>query len=153
MLMKNNEYILTLKNISKSLNKEVVLEDFNIKIKSGKFVTILGPSGCGKTTTLKIIAGFLKPDSGQIFFNGEEITSLAPYERNINTVFQKYALFPHLNVFENIAFGLKIKNLPKDEIKERVLAILKTVNLKGFEKENQTSSREVNSKGLQLQEL
>lgn len=132
--MKNNDYILTLKNISISLNKEVVLEDFNIKIKSGKFVTILGPSGCGKTTTLKIIAGFLKPDSGQIFFNGEEITHVPPFKRNINTVFQKYALFPHLNVFENIAFGLKIKNLPKNEIKERVLAILKTVNLKGFEK-------------------
>lgn len=132
--MKNFKHITELKNISISLNKEVILENFNIKIKSGKFVTLLGPSGCGKTTILKIIAGLLKPDSGEIVFNGENITNLPPYKRNINTVFQRYALFSHLNVFENIAFGLKIKNLPKDEIKERVLNILKTVNLKGFEK-------------------
>ncbi len=132
--MKNFKHIIELKNISISLNKEIILENFNIKIKSGKFVTLLGPSGCGKTTILKIIAGLLKPDSGEIIFNGENITNLPPYKRNINTVFQRYALFSHLNVFENIAFGLKIKNLPKDEIKERVLSILKTVNLKGFEK-------------------
>ena len=132
--MKNYNYIIELKNISISLNKEIVLENFNIKIKSGKFVTLLGPSGCGKTTTLKIIAGLLKPDSGKVFFAGDEITSLPPYKRNINTVFQRYALFPHLNVFDNIAFGLKIKKISKDEIKNRVFSILKTVNLEGFEK-------------------
>ena len=132
--MKNFKHIIELKNISISFNKEIILENFNIKIKSGKFVTLLGPSGCGKSTILKIIAGLLKPDSGETIFNGENITNLPPYKRNINTVFQRYALFSHLNVFENIAFGLKIKNLPKDEIKERVLNILKTVNLKGFEK-------------------
>ena len=132
--MENCKYIIRLENISVSLNKEMVLENFNIKIKSGKFVTLLGPSGCGKTTTLKIIAGLLTPDSGRIFFNEENITFTPPYKRNINTVFQRYALFPHLNVFDNIAFGLKIKNLPLEEIKKRVTNILKTVNLKGFEK-------------------
>ncbi len=132
--MENSKYIINLQNISISLNREVVLENFNIKIKSGKFVTLLGPSGCGKTTTLKIIAGLLQPDSGKIFFDGKDITSTPPYKRNINTVFQRYALFPHLNVFENVAFGLKIKNVPKEEIVNRVSSILKTVNLKGFEK-------------------
>lgn len=132
--MKNCDYVIELKKISISLNKEIVLENFNIKIKSGKFVTLLGPSGCGKTTTLKIIAGLLTPDSGEVFFEGENITLLPPYKRNINTVFQRYALFPHLNVFDNIAFGLKIKNIPKDEIKDRVFNILKAVNLEGFEK-------------------
>ena len=132
--MKNCEYIIKLKNISISLNKEPVLEDFNMNIKSGKFITLLGPSGCGKTTTLKIIAGLLKPDSGEVFFDGKNITALEPYKRNINTVFQRYALFPHLNVFDNIAFGLKIQKIEKEEIKKRVLNILKTVNLEGFEK-------------------
>ena len=103
--MENCKYIIRLENISVSLNKEMVLENFNIKIKSGKFVTLLGPSGCGKTTTLKIIAGLLTPDSGRIFFNEENITFTPPYKRNINTVFQRYALFPHLNVFDNIAFA------------------------------------------------
>lgn len=130
--MENNNYIIKLENIFISLNKELVLENFNLKIKAGKFVTLLGPSGCGKTTTLKIIAGLLKPDAGRVFFDGEDVTSLPPYKRNINTVFQRYALFPHLNVFDNIAFGLKIKKTPKDEIKKRVLNILKIVNLEGF---------------------
>ena len=132
--MKKYEYVIELKDISISLNQEIILENFNIKIKSGKFVTLLGPSGCGKTTILKIIAGLLTPDSGDIFFDGENVTFLPPYKRNINTVFQRYALFPHLNVFDNIAFGLKIKNFAKNEIRKRVLNILKTVNLEGFEK-------------------
>lgn len=132
--MENNNYIIKLENIFISLNKELVLENFNLEIKAGRFVTLLGPSGCGKTTTLKIIAGLLKPDSGKVFFDGEDVTFLPPYKRNINTVFQRYALFPHLNVFENIAFGLKIKKTPKDEIKKRVFNILKIVNLEGFDK-------------------
>ena len=136
--MENCKYIIKLKNISISLDKEIILEDFNINIENGKFITLLGPSGCGKTTTLKIIAGLLKPDSGKVFFEEKDITSLEPYKRNINTVFQRYALFPHLNVFENIAFGLKIKNIEKEEIKKRVLNILKTVNLEGFEKRKPT---------------
>lgn len=126
--------IVELKNITKSFDKETVVENLNLKIKNGQFVTFLGPSGCGKTTTLKIIAGFLTPDSGQVFFNQQNITNLPPHKRNINTVFQNYALFPHLNVFDNIAFGLKIQNLPKDQIKTRVSNILKIVNLEGFER-------------------
>ena len=132
--MKNEKYIIELKNISVSFDKEVVLENLNLKIKRGQFVTFLGPSGCGKTTRLKIISGLLKPDFGKVFFCGQDITFIPPYKRNINTVFQRYALFPHLNVFENIAFGLKIKNYKKEEIKKRVTDILKIVNLEGFEK-------------------
>ncbi len=132
--MKNYKYIINLQNISISLNKEPILENFSLSIRGGRFVTLLGPSGCGKTTILKIIAGILKPDKGKILFDGEDITSIPPYKRNINTVFQRYALFPHLNVFDNIAFGLKVKNFTKDEIKKRVFNILKTVNLNGFEK-------------------
>ena len=129
------ETIVELKNITKSFNKEEpIIENLNLKIKNGQFVTFLGPSGCGKTTALKIIAGFLKPDSGQIFFNQQNITNVPPHKRNINTVFQNYALFPHLNVFDNIAFGLKIQNLPKNQIKTRVSNILKIVNLEGFER-------------------
>ncbi len=132
--MKNNVPIIALKNITMSFNKETIVENLNLTIENGQFVTFLGPSGCGKTTTLKIIAGFLKPDSGQIFFNNYDITNLPPHKRHINTVFQNYALFPHLNVFDNVAFGLKIQNLPKNEIKLRVQSMLKSVNLEGFEK-------------------
>lgn len=126
--------ILQLKNITISFNKEIIVENLNLSICDGQFVTLLGPSGCGKTTTLKIIAGFLTPDSGEVFFNNKNITNLPPHKRNINTVFQNYALFPHLNVFENIAFGLKIQKLSKSEIKNRVNSILKTMNLEGFER-------------------
>lgn len=128
------EMIIELKNIKKSFNKEPIIENLNLKIENGQFVTFLGPSGCGKTTILKIIAGFLKPDSGQVFFNNQNITNLPPHKRNINTVFQSYALFPHLNVFDNIAFGLKIQNLPKEQIKLRVSNMLKIVNMEGFER-------------------
>ena len=125
--------IIELKNIRKSFDDNLVLDDISLQVKENEFLTLLGPSGCGKTTTLRIIGGFESPDSGQVIFNGQDISKIPPYERQINTVFQKYALFPHLNVFDNIAFGLKIKKLGKDEIKSKVEEILRLVNLKGFE--------------------
>lgn len=129
--MKN--YVIELKNISKSFGDNVILENFDFKVKKDEFLTILGPSGCGKTTILRLIGGFEEPDEGQILFNGEDITNKEAYERRINTVFQKYALFPHMNVFDNIAFGLKIKKMDKKVIKEKVKEVLKLVNLVGFE--------------------
>ena len=129
-----NSNIIELKNICYSIDNKVVLENLNLSIKNSSFVTLLGPSGCGKSTTLKLIAGFLKPDSGSIFFKNEEITNLPPHKRKINTVFQNYALFPHLNVYDNIAFGLKLKKIPKTIIEESVQKMLELVNLKGFEK-------------------
>ena len=132
--MRNENKIIELRNINKSFGKTTIIENLNLPINNGQFVTFLGPSGCGKTTILKIIAGFLQPDNGQVLFENNDITQLPPHKRNINTVFQNYALFPHLNVFENIAFGLKIKNLPKQKIESKVSAVLKTINLQGFEK-------------------
>ena len=126
--------VIELKNISKSYGEDDILENFSVEIKRHAFVTILGPSGCGKTTTLRLIGGFEKPDNGQILFDGEDITNLPPYKRRLNTVFQKYALFPHMNVFDNVAFGLTIKKIDKKIIKEKVSEILKLVNLSGFEK-------------------
>lgn len=126
-------YVIELKNISKSFGDNVILENFDFKVKKDEFLTILGPSGCGKTTILRLIGGFEEPDEGQILFNGEDITNKEAYERRINTVFQKYALFPHMNVFDNIAFGLKIKKMDKKVIKEKVSEVLKLVNLAGFE--------------------
>lgn len=126
-------YVIELKNISKSFGDNVILENFDFKVKKDEFLTILGPSGCGKTTILRLIGGFEEPDEGQILFNGEDITNKEAYERRINTVFQKYALFPHMNVFDNIAFGLKIKKMDKKVIKEKVSEVLKLVNLSGFE--------------------
>lgn len=134
--MKNNNRIIDLKNISVSFDGEPVLEDLSLYIKDGEFVTFLGPSGCGKTTTLRVIAGFIEPDSGDVFFNSERINDVPPHKREVNTIFQRYALFPHLNVFDNIAYGLKIRKVPKDEIKERVHQMLKLVNLEGFEHRN-----------------
>ncbi len=128
--------IIELKNISKSFGEEDILENFSVEIARHEFVTILGPSGCGKTTMLRLIGGFETPDSGQILFDGEDITNLPPYKRHLNTVFQKYALFPHMNVFDNVAFGLTIKKVDKKIIKEKVNEILKLVNLDGFEKRN-----------------
>ena len=107
--MDNN--IIELKGINKKYGDNTVLDNLSLNIKSNEFLTLLGPSGCGKTTTLKIIAGFENADSGEVLFNGEDISSLAPNKRQLNTVFQKYALFPHMNVYENIAFGLKIKKM------------------------------------------
>lgn len=126
--------IISLENISVSFDDDVILDNLNLKIKDKEFVTLLGPSGCGKTTTLRVIGGFIRQDSGNVFFDGDCINDLPPYKRNVNTVFQKYALFPNLNVYDNIAFGLKIKKVPKNEIKIKVEEMLKLVNLVGFEK-------------------
>ncbi|MDD7352301.1 ABC transporter ATP-binding protein [Peptoniphilus sp. AGMB00490] len=126
-------YVIELKNVTKSFDDNVILKDFNIKVKKDEFLTILGPSGCGKTTILRLIGGFEAPDKGEILFNGNDITNKEPYERKINTVFQKYALFPHMNVYKNIAFGLNIKKMDKNLIKEKVREVLKLVNLEGFE--------------------
>ncbi|GFN34237.1 spermidine/putrescine ABC transporter ATP-binding protein [Tepidimicrobium xylanilyticum] len=126
-------HIIDLKNISMEYDGTKVLDNINFYIRKNEFLTLLGPSGCGKTTTLRIIGGFEQPTEGKVIFEGRDITTLPPYERQINTVFQKYALFPHMNVFENIAFGLKIKKIPVDEIKKRVKEMLRLVNLSGYE--------------------
>ena len=129
------ENIISLKNIIVEFEEgEKILKNISLDIKDKEFVTFLGPSGCGKTTTLRIIAGFLEPTIGDVFFDGQRINSLPPHKRNVNTVFQRYALFPHLNVYENIAFGLRVKKVPEKEIVNRVGEMLELVNLKGFEK-------------------
>lgn len=126
--------IISLKDIFLSYDGEIILNHINLDINEKEFVTILGPSGCGKTTTLRIIGGFIEPESGDVFFDDKRINGTPPNKRNVNTVFQKYSLFPHLNVFDNIAFGLKLKKVPKEEIKAKVTQMLKTVDLKGYEK-------------------
>ena len=128
--------IIEIKNICKQYDGVQVLNSINLDIFDKEFVTLLGPSGCGKTTLLRIISGFVQPDSGDVFFDGQIMNDIPPYKRNVNTVFQKYALFPHLNVFDNIAFGLRVKKVPDAEIKERVKEMLALVNLKGFERKN-----------------
>src|SRR5690606_22907278 len=128
-----NNHIIDLMSITKEYDGVKVLDNISFYVRKNEFVTLLGPSGCGKTTTLRIIGGFEQPTEGRVIFEGEDITNLPPYKRQINTVFQKYALFPHMNVFENVAFGLNIKKVPKDEIKKRVKEMLKLVNLEGFE--------------------
>ena len=125
--------VIDLKDICKQYDGEPVLKNINLYIRDKEFVTLLGPSGCGKTTTLRIIGGFETPDEGKVLFEGKEINDLPPNKRHINTVFQKYALFPHLNVYENIAFPLRLKKLPENEIRERVTEMLKMVALSGFE--------------------
>ena len=130
-----NNNIIELKHIMKSYDGiRNVVEDFNLEIKKGEFVTFLGPSGCGKTTTLRMIAGFELPSSGEILLHGKDISELPPNKRPINTVFQKYALFPHLNIRDNIAFGLKLKKLSKDAIDAKVERVLKIVDLAGMQK-------------------
>ncbi len=129
-----NNIILTLNNISKGFDGTPVLEHFNLEIKEHEFVTLLGPSGCGKTTTLRIIGGFETPDEGEVLFKGTPISKVPPNKRPFNTVFQKYSLFSHMNIYENIAFGLRIKKLKKNEIDRKVKEALKMVNLSGFEK-------------------
>ncbi len=125
--------LIELKGISKSYDGEKVIDSINLYIRDGEFVTLLGPSGCGKTTTLRIIGGFETADEGSLYFDGVEISEVPAYKRPINTVFQKYALFPHLNVYENIAFPLRLKKTPEEDIKTRVTEMLKMVALSGFE--------------------
>ena len=125
--------LIQLQHISKSFGEQLILDDFCLNIHENSFVTLLGPSGCGKTTMLRIIGGFESPDKGKVIFDGKDITSLAPNKRQLNTVFQKYALFTHMDVAENIAFGLKIKNQSDAYIKDKIRYALKLVNLDGYE--------------------
>ena len=125
--------LIDLVNISKSFDGELILDDLNLSVKENSFVTLLGPSGCGKSTTLRIIGGFTMPDQGKVIFNGEDITRMPPNKRQLNTVFQKYALFTHMTIAENIAFGLKIKGKSKDYINDKIKYALKLVNLDGYE--------------------
>lgn len=129
--MKNK--LIDLVNISKSYDGVTVLDELNLYIRENEFLTLLGPSGCGKTTTLRILGGFERPDHGNVFFNGNDITGLPPNKRQLNTVFQKYALFPHMSVAENISFGLKIKNKPQSYIDDKIRYALKLVNMDGYE--------------------
>ena len=131
--MKNGN-IVELKNIALSFDGEKILDGINLDIKDKEFITFLGPSGCGKTTTLRIIAGFLEPDEGDVIFENNKINGVPAYKRQVNTIFQRYALFPHLNVYENVAFGLRVKKMKEKEIKEKVEEMLKLVNLTGLEK-------------------
>lgn len=126
--------IITLKDIVVSFDGEQVLDHINLSIADGEFVTLLGPSGCGKTTTLRIIGGFVTPDSGDVFFDGKRINDLPAHKRRVNTIFQRYALFPHLNVYENVAFGMRVQKKPNAEIHKTVKRMLEMVNLKGFER-------------------
>ena len=128
--------IINLKDIVVEYDGERVLNGLNLEIHDKEFVTFLGPSGCGKTTTLRIIGGFVEPKEGDIFFDGVRINDLPPHKRQLNTVFQRYALFPHLNVYENVEFGLKLRKMPEPERKQRVREMLELVNLKGFERRN-----------------
>ena len=130
----NDSLIVSLKNIVVDFDGEKVLNGLSLDIHDKEFVTFLGPSGCGKTTTLRVIAGFITPQSGNVLFDGKDITGLPPYKRQVNTVFQKYALFPHLNVFENVAFGLRLKKMPEEQLRPKVLEMLEIVGLKGFER-------------------
>ena len=129
-----SEYILKLEHISKSFEGVEVLKDISLDVKKGEFITFLGPSGCGKTTTLKIVSGLLDPDEGRVVLHGQDVTELPPEKRNVNTVFQSYALFPHMTVEGNVGYGLKLKKVPKAEIAKRVKEMLELVQLAGYEK-------------------
>ena len=131
--MAKRDNIIEIKNVSKSFGDKCILRDVSIFVKQGEFLTLLGPSGCGKTTLLRMIAGFGSPDSGEILINGTDITNMPPHERPVNTVFQRYALFPHLDVYENIAFGLKLQKVPEAEIEKRVRKVLKMVSMTDYE--------------------
>ena len=131
--------IVGLKDIVVDFDGETVLNGLSLDIHDKEFVTLLGPSGCGKTTTLRVIGGFIEPKSGNVFFDGKEITGLPAYKRQVNTVFQKYALFPHLNVYENVAFGLRLRRVEEKELKTRVLEMLEMVGLRGFERRDTTT--------------
>ena len=130
--------LIEFREIVKNFDGQIVLKGVNLDIYENEFVTLLGPSGCGKTTLLRILGGFLDADEGKVIFDGEEISQKPPYERELNTVFQKYALFPHLSVYENIAFGLKIKKMSKDVIDQKVMKMLKLIGLEGYEDKNTT---------------
>lgn len=134
-----NQNLIDLQNLKKEFDGTPVLRGISLSIKRREFVTLLGPSGCGKTTTLRIIGGFEQPDSGDVFFDGKRLNDVPPYQREINTVFQRYALFPHLNVAENIAFGLHIKKLDRADIKRKTAEMLELVGLRGFENRDVTS--------------
>ena len=138
-LSMEDNVIIKLQNISKKFDDDVILDDISLLIKDKEFMTFLGPSGCGKTTTLRIIAGFLEADSGRVIFEGKDINNLPPHKRQVNTIFQRYALFPHLNVYENIAFGLRIKKMKEKEISKKVKVMLELVNLSGFQKRDISS--------------
>ena len=133
------ENIVELRDVYVSFDDEKILDGLNLSIRDKEFITLLGPSGCGKTTTLRIIAGFLDPDKGEIIFEGKNFNGVPAHQRQVNTIFQRYALFPHLNVYENVAFGLRVKKLPESEIDEKVKNMLKLVNLSGFEKRRITT--------------
>ena len=133
------EKLIELKGVSKSYDGETVLHSIDLYIRDKEFITLLGPSGCGKTTTLRILGGFETPDEGDVCLEGKSIREVPAYKRPINTVFQRYALFPHLNVFENIAFGLRLQKLSNEEISARVKEMLALVNLKGFERRHVTT--------------
>ena len=131
--MKNKDYIIEFRNISKSFGEKCILDNISFYVKKGEFITLLGPSGCGKTTLLRLLGGFGNPDKGEILINGENITDIPAHQRPVNTVFQRYALFPHLDVYENIAFGLKLQKVPTDEIDKRVRKVLKMVSMTDYE--------------------
>ena len=128
------DVIINLKNLTKAFDGEIVLDGISLEIRDKEFVTLLGPSGCGKTTTLRMIGGFETPDSGEVYFDGKNVADVPPHKRSVNTVFQRYALFPHLNVYDNIAFGLRVKKIKESEIAEKVAEMLALVNLRNFEK-------------------
>ena len=130
----DNSVVVSLRDIVVEFDGQRILDGLNLDIHDKEFVTLLGSSGCGKTTTLRLIAGFLEPNAGKVLLKGKDITGVPPYKRPVNTVFQKYALFPHLDVFENIAFGLRIAKVPEDEIRQRVTEMLEVVSLKGFDR-------------------
>lgn len=134
-----NNKLIELKNVTKSFGENTVLDNFDLTINENEFLTLLGPSGCGKTTLLRIIAGFEFADEGDVYFGGYRVNNVPAYQRNINTVFQKYALFPHMDVYDNIAFGLKIKKMDKATIDEKVKSMLELVSLSGFEKRSISS--------------
>jgi len=137
--MNNNDAIIKIENLSKAFGDQKVLDNINLTIKPGEFVTILGPSGCGKTTLLRILGGFTSADEGKIYMDGNEISQVPAYRRKLNTVFQKYALFPHLDVYDNVAFGLKLSKMPKKDISLKVARALKVVTMIDYE------DRDVNS--------
>ncbi len=145
-----DKHLIELIDVSKAYGGDVALSHIDLYIKDGEFLTLLGPSGCGKTTMLRLIAGFIMPDEGRIEMDGVDIATVPPYKRKVNTVFQKYALFPHLNVFDNIAFGLKIRGVDKDTIKKKVEAMLELVNLKGYGGRYSSSSPAVSSSASPL---